>query len=206
MVLCSVTKQSEQAIRKGQVISTLHGLYTSSYLQVPTSLEFLSSLLWWWTAIWKNKPNKSFHLQVTLVMIFHHSNRNSKTYSNYINSGCLPNPKCMSSKTIQGAGWWQRYALSDFNPGTHIKNQRHWCTCGPPALLYQNGRWTQWNYSEDLRPASLEYETRQKQKEENCLNKVKEGTDTQNNFNLHGTCSPLLIYTHQTWGILFKTY
>ena len=45
VVLGSVRKQAEKAMRNKPVNSTLHGLCISSGLQVPALFEFLSSLL-----------------------------------------------------------------------------------------------------------------------------------------------------------------
>jgi len=45
MVLGSIRKQAEQAMRSKPVSSILHGLCLSSCLQVPALLEFLPSLL-----------------------------------------------------------------------------------------------------------------------------------------------------------------
>ena len=59
LVLCSVRKQAEQAMRSKAVSSTLHGLcIISSCLQVPAMCEFLSFLQW--TVIWTCKLNNCF--------------------------------------------------------------------------------------------------------------------------------------------------
>jgi hypothetical protein len=76
----------KQAIKPQEQVRKRHCSMASASAPVSRSLPCLSScsdFLWWWTVIWKCKPNKPFPPQVSLVMCFYHSNSNYN-YDNYI--------------------------------------------------------------------------------------------------------------------------
>jgi hypothetical protein len=61
VVLGSIRKQAEQA-RGSKPVTFLHDLCISSCFQI--CLSSSPNLLWWWTAVWKCKPDKPFPLQL----------------------------------------------------------------------------------------------------------------------------------------------
>jgi hypothetical protein len=71
MVLGPIKKQAEQAMRSKPESSILHGLCSSSWLQLPALPEFLLSLL-----LMLYETISRVNPQVALVMVSHHSNRN----------------------------------------------------------------------------------------------------------------------------------
>ena len=66
VVLGPIRKQAEQALGSKPGSITLQ-VYISSCVQIPALIFFDDGL------IWKSMPNKPFPLQVTFLMVFHHS-------------------------------------------------------------------------------------------------------------------------------------
>ena len=76
VVLGSIRKQDEHAMRSKPVSRTSLGPEHQSCLQEPALFEFLLWFLQCWTTLWKYKPNKLFPPQIALFMVFHRSNCN----------------------------------------------------------------------------------------------------------------------------------
>ena len=87
VALGSIRKQSEQAMRRKSVSSTPS--MTSASAPVSRFLPCLSScpdFLWWWTVMWKCKPNKPFPLQLAFG---HGLCSNSNPETNRLSRKCL---------------------------------------------------------------------------------------------------------------------